>query len=377
MRIRIILQTQWILSHTRALPLFTMDLAARGYVRVAPRLVGWGYRRILVTSERGIEKSYRDPPDHERYLRYFSREVGAKERTLQRSSSESARKTRAALRALKKVRERAAPEELVQLVASVADAYADLAAILSVTGPGPSDAYASRYGRMPFTRTLTTIRQVHGALYPQLERQLHNLYAILSRRWRLPIRLLPYLTAGEMLLHLRRGTRPSMGTLRARFERYVLYATAKNVDLLTGRRAQRIITALARQEDAAPTHVVRGSAAFLGKVCGRVRIVYSENDAEKLRRGEVIVTPMTQVSFVPFLQRAVGIVTNEGGITCHAAIIARELKKPCIIGTKIATKVLKDGDLVEVDAEKGIVWILKRGSSAVLSGESSGDTVRP
>jgi len=53
-------------------------------------------------------------------------------------------------------------------------------------------------------------------------------------------------------------------------------------------------------------------------------------------------------------------VTDEGGITCHAAIISRELKKPCIIGTKIATKVLKDGDLVEVDADKGIVKILKK-----------------
>ena len=60
------------------------------------------------------------------------------------------------------------------------------------------------------------------------------------------------------------------------------------------------------------------------------------------------------------LTRCGAIVTNEGGLTCHAAIIARELKKPCVIGTKIATKVLKDGDLVEVDANKGIVNIVKR-----------------
>jgi pyruvate,water dikinase len=51
-------------------------------------------------------------------------------------------------------------------------------------------------------------------------------------------------------------------------------------------------------------------------------------------------------------------VTDEGGITCHAAIVAREMKKPCIIGTKIATKILKDGDMVEVDAESGVVRIL-------------------
>ena len=52
--------------------------------------------------------------------------------------------------------------------------------------------------------------------------------------------------------------------------------------------------------------------------------------------------------------------TDEGGITCHAAIISREMKIPCVIGTKVATRILKDGDLVEVDAEKGIVKILER-----------------
>jgi pyruvate,water dikinase len=59
------------------------------------------------------------------------------------------------------------------------------------------------------------------------------------------------------------------------------------------------------------------------------------------------------------MQKAAAFVTDEGGLTCHAAIVAREMKKPCIIGTKIATKVLKDGDMVEVDANKGIVKILK------------------
>ena len=64
---------------------------------------------------------------------------------------------------------------------------------------------------------------------------------------------------------------------------------------------------------------------------------------------------MTNPSFLSAMHRAAAFVTNEGGITCHAAILAREMKKPCITGTKIATKVFQDGDLVEVDAERGIV----------------------
>jgi len=69
---------------------------------------------------------------------------------------------------------------------------------------------------------------------------------------------------------------------------------------------------------------------------------------------------MTHPEFLPMMRKAVAFVTDEGGITCHAAIVAREMKRPCIIGTKNATKVLKDGDMVEVDAEKGIVKILKK-----------------
>ena len=64
---------------------------------------------------------------------------------------------------------------------------------------------------------------------------------------------------------------------------------------------------------------------------------------------------MTRVEFVPMMRKAKAIITDEGGIACHAAIVSRELRVPCIIGTKIATHVLKDGDLVEVDIEEGIV----------------------
>ena len=73
-----------------------------------------------------------------------------------------------------------------------------------------------------------------------------------------------------------------------------------------------------------------------------------------------MVSPMTTPNYLAAMKKAAAFITDEGGITCHAAIVARELKKPCLIGTKIATKVLRDGDLVEVDAGRGVVKILKR-----------------
>jgi pyruvate,water dikinase len=69
---------------------------------------------------------------------------------------------------------------------------------------------------------------------------------------------------------------------------------------------------------------------------------------------------MTNPQMMPLIKDAGAIVTDEGGLTCHAAIISREMKIPCVVGTKVATRVLKDGDLVEVDAEKGVVKIIER-----------------
>ncbi len=107
---------------------------------------------------------------------------------------------------------------------------------------------------------------------------------------------------------------------------------------------------------------IKGQPASKGNCRGVVRIVIDPEgqEAKDFENGNILVTSMTRPEFVPLMRKAGAIVTNEGGITCHAAIISRELKKPCIIGTKIATKVLKDGDRVEVDADKGVVRILKR-----------------
>lgn len=103
------------------------------------------------------------------------------------------------------------------------------------------------------------------------------------------------------------------------------------------------------------TNILKGQTANSGYARGRVKVLRRVVQIKDFKRGEILVTPMTTPDFVPAIKKAAAIVTDEGGITSHAAIVSREFKKPCIISTKIATKVLKDGDFVEVDANKGIV----------------------
>lgn len=102
-----------------------------------------------------------------------------------------------------------------------------------------------------------------------------------------------------------------------------------------------------------------GKSAYVGKVRGTAKIILHRDEFKKFKQGEILITVMTHPEFLPLIKIARAIVTDEGGITCHAAIVARELRKPCIIGTKFATKVFKDGDIVEVDADKGIIKKVK------------------
>ncbi len=107
--------------------------------------------------------------------------------------------------------------------------------------------------------------------------------------------------------------------------------------------------------------VFQGMSVSPGVWRGMVKIVNAQDELEKVKQGDIIVTLMTKPSFLSALKRAGAIVASTGGITSHASIIARELKKPCIVGVKGAAALLKDGDMVEVDADKGAVRILNKG----------------
>lgn len=104
---------------------------------------------------------------------------------------------------------------------------------------------------------------------------------------------------------------------------------------------------------------IRGKVACGGKAVGRAKIINKAGEIYKVNHGDVIVSPMTTPDFIPAIRRCVAMVTNFGGITCHAAIISREFNLPCIVATNNATEIIKDGDLLEVDADNGLVKVIQ------------------
>ena len=103
------------------------------------------------------------------------------------------------------------------------------------------------------------------------------------------------------------------------------------------------------------TLLVRGLAASAGRASGVVRVLQSPDQGDRLQPGEVLVAPMTSPDWVPTMRRAAAIVTDGGGMTCHAAIVSRELGVPAVVGARTATTVLRDGELVTVDGAQGTV----------------------
>ncbi|WP_456483409.1 phosphoenolpyruvate synthase [Methanopyrus kandleri] len=102
--------------------------------------------------------------------------------------------------------------------------------------------------------------------------------------------------------------------------------------------------------------LVRGLGASPGIGTGEVKIVMDVDEIDKVEEGDVLVTKMTTPDMVPAMRKASAIVTDEGGITCHAAIVSRELGIPCVVGTGNATEVLEEGQVVTVDGERGVVY---------------------
>ena len=142
--------------------------------------------------------------------------------------------------------------------------------------------------------------------------------------------------------------------LRERTKFCTLLARKGFCEVLVGDEA-RALAGSAEQKIDVNVMELKGQCASLGNARGAVKIVNGPADMAKMNKGDILVAYATNPDIVPAMRKASAIVTDQGGVTCHAAIVSRELGIPCVIGTKIATKVLKDGETVEVDAAAGVV----------------------
>ncbi|MDE1847809.1 MAG: hypothetical protein KGH61_02565 [Candidatus Micrarchaeota archaeon] len=178
----------------------------------------------------------------------------------------------------------------------------------------------------------------------------------IGKRYALPYGYSHYLTVEEIL----EGRIPSGSEIEQRIKKFAFVFTGLKGKVLTGKEVDKI------QKFAEETllgfgapggGVVKGIVANkpFKAIRGIAKIINSIEDTSKLKEGEILIATMTEPNFIPAMERASAFVTNEGGILCHAAIVSREMKKPCIIGTGTATRAFESGDEIELDLESGTV----------------------
>jgi phosphohistidine swiveling domain-containing protein len=168
-----------------------------------------------------------------------------------------------------------------------------------------------------------------------------------------------HLAETEIVTWLKSSKLLNHSAIDDRIKHSVFRFSSGGVEIRVGDDAKKECGIVVQDEPIKSLARIGGTCGQPGRAIGRTRQVLTVEDMAVFRRGEILVAYMTDVGVVPAMRRAAAIITDVGGVTCHAAIVAREFGIPCVIGTKVGTKVLKNGYLVDVNT--GIFDLLDRG----------------
>jgi phosphoenolpyruvate synthase/pyruvate phosphate dikinase len=205
--------------------------------------------------------------------------------------------------------------------------------------------------------TYTELHDVRKEMQVKTFYAIHLLMREVARRVRMDPDDGEWFTIDEICSFLRGKGFPKGEAAR---RRQATFALLKDGSLVV-RSGDEAIAAAASElgQDKKEGKELSGMGASPGFARGTVKVCNGAKDAfEKVGEGDVLVCGMTLPDYIAAMRKCVAIVTDEGGITCHAAVISRELRKPCVIGTRHATRTLKDGMIVDVDADRGVVRII-------------------
>ena len=250
--------------------------------------------------------------------------------------------------------EPATVEQLADLVIDLKRESSPLASLSTLSG--------HEMDRIKLCRRVTFVKDARDDYRRRAMRNMLTLYDELANRSNTERQSLSFLTIEEIRLLLLEQPQKLLAESKNRREKGFA-VTIKNDELIqTSQKKWEKI--LGSNIDKGGLSTIKGTIAETGKATGKVVIVRNTADLRKVKKGMIMCAVTTNPNYTLAMKKSVAFITDEGGITCHAAIIARELSKPCLVGTKNATQLLKDGDEVEVDAFNGTIKIISTQNSA-------------
>lgn len=338
-------------------PYFIASLAFEGYIFDMKKKIGWGYRDQLMVSKKNFLTVYGSVRDQKSFVKFTTNKdknyfVSVNDIILD-CLNRAVKASELIGRELnnKKLK----PDKLVGILGIFYKHYRDLYSVYRF--PTLFDSFYYGLCRDELIREFAKTKDRCGRFFSKTDKIiLGKIKDCFSKLLGIDTQSFLSLNYQEIVdsIHNKKLV-VGRSELRKRYNSYILLATDNNIQLIIKDQKEWLDNNLILSKDNLSADEIKGQVAYQGKVKGKVKLVFLTSDLKVNKKDLILVTPMTTINHTPYLKNFSAIVTDEGGLTCHAAIVARELGIPCIIGTKFATKIFKDGDLVEVDANKGIV----------------------
>lgn len=346
---------KWIKFTERECDLFTAYCIMTGYLKYYQKNIGVNFKNFLMVNNNGIILSWRLQAEYESFLASLKRKkLQTFEKLLDKLHQQATR-----LQKFLKYShlDKCSDANLSKKFSYFVNVYQSYFALFTLP---KYFGMVLNQDELPL-RVKNKLAKTRGiADYEDIQNIfLSRIFNEIGKRNKIDGQLLFY-ALPEEIKGLLRGMRKIDNKILVQRKKIVAFLAVNGGEpkIITGEKVKKILK-LNNIADTDQDDCIKGSTANTGIVVGAVKLVLRRTDLKNLK-DKIVVSPMTSIKFTPHLKSVRGIITNEGGIACHAAIISRELGIPCIVGTKNATRVLKNGDFVELDANNGLVNILKR-----------------
>jgi phosphohistidine swiveling domain-containing protein len=339
---------QWFKSWEAKFPMFLVTIGAPGYFKSMKDIFGFELKHFLVITREGILSGYWVEDELTSFGAHLTKLAEQNPVTLKKWSEclkEETDRCRALMRRGRDYFFNIEHFKELRKFDEVLSAYQ--VAVREVINYLP-DALREEY-----TPDLEGARKYSETIFFELGSTVTSTLEYVAKQENIPSKLIGCITGDELEIYFETKKLPGISTLE---KRYGCSGFINHPEFSW--LAEEDIKEIEKSFVENSTGEIRGQPAYKGKIVGRARVIKNFSAAGDFPRGEILVTGMTDPNYVPIMEKAAAIVTDAGGMLCHAAIVSREMKKPCIVGTKIATHLIKTGDMVEVDADKGIVRIV-------------------
>lgn len=341
---------KWVKFTEREIDFFTASCIAIGYTTHLKKYIGVNFRNFLMIYKKGVVASYREQNEFRNILKLVRRSKNKFESILDALQEKNLElKKYLKIKDLSKYDE----DELKELFSEFSGLFCSHFPLFTLPR-----YYGEVFDWKDFSRkVILKLRCLRGkSIYEQLkDKFLPVLFGEIGSRKRMDSNLLYYCTPHEIESLLSGKNRLSKSNLLRRKRNLALLVRRGKFQIFASQAADLVRKAQIGATKIFDSKEIKGKTAWgRGRIRGKARVVLYKDQISNLKRM-ILIMPMIQVRFARFLKGVKAIVTDEGGIGCHAAIISRELKIPCIVGTRYASKIIKDSDLVEVDANKGVV----------------------